>query len=226
MSSRHNDNDGSDIFWPGYVDATTNLILNLLFLLTILIVAVFMFALELGRMTKAEPSKAPVVASEQVEDAAPKAVDLVGENIALKREIKRLNMLLAQKAAQDVHSAGSAETVDARYNMPKPLKGLDQTLAYESEIVVRFRDEAVAFAPDERQRLLESLKAVAESEKAGIYVEVPVGFSEAKRLGFYRALAVRNLLMEMDLPKENIEVSVVEGKADANASLVRVRAQQ
>ena len=47
----HQPNDGSDIFWPGYVDATTNLILNFLFLLTLLMVAVFMFALELGRST-------------------------------------------------------------------------------------------------------------------------------------------------------------------------------
>ena len=50
MAGASSDNDdGSEIFWPGYVDATTNLILNLLFLLTILIVAVVMFALELGR---------------------------------------------------------------------------------------------------------------------------------------------------------------------------------
>lgn len=234
MSSRHSDNDGSDIFWPGYVDATTNLILNLLFLLTILIVAVFMFALELGRSTKAVSEKPPEVSAKAVsemppvastkegEDVTPKAIDLVGENIALKSEIKRLNMLLAQRASQDVQSAGSAKTVDVKFNMPKPLKGIDRTLAYESEIVVRFRADAVAFTPAEHEDLLETLKPVAEGEKANIYVEVPAGFSEAKRLGFYRAMAVRNVLIEMELPKENIEVSVVEGKDDANAAIVRV----
>ena len=49
MPERHDDNDASNIFWPGYVDATTNLALNLLFLLTVMITAVFMFALEMGR---------------------------------------------------------------------------------------------------------------------------------------------------------------------------------
>jgi hypothetical protein len=42
-------------------------------------------------------------------------------------------------------------------------------------------------------------------------------------MGFYRAMAVRNLLIEMNVPKENIDVSVVEGKGDANSSLVMVR---
>ena len=48
MSGDRTSDDGSDIFWPGYVDAVTNLVLNLLFLLTIMTVAVFMFAMELG----------------------------------------------------------------------------------------------------------------------------------------------------------------------------------
>ncbi len=225
MSTGHDNNDGSDIFWPGYVDATTNLILNLLFLLTILIVAVFMFALELGRASKFEADKPPISSITQDVGAVAKATtDSVGENIALKREIKRLNMLLAQRSAQDVQSVGLAKTVEAKFNMPKPLRGLDETLTYESEIVVRFLDEAVAFTAAEHDQLRESLLPVAESEKAGIYVEVPGGFSEAKRMGFYRAMAVRNILIEMKMPNENIEVAVVEGKNNPNASVVRVRA--
>ena len=65
METRHSDNDGSDIFWPGYVDAVTNLVLNLLFLLTIMTVAVFMFALELGRASKGGPDKTPVASTKQ-----------------------------------------------------------------------------------------------------------------------------------------------------------------
>jgi hypothetical protein len=36
-------------------------------------------------------------------------------------------------------------------------------------------------------------------------------------------MAVRNLLIEMELRQENIDVSVVEGNNKANASIVRVR---
>lgn len=225
MSMDHDNNDGSDIFWPGYVDATTNLILNLLFLLTILIVAVFMFALELGRASKFESNNPPITSAEQETEVVSKsAIELVGENEALKREIKRLNMLLAQRSAQDVQSAGSAKTIEAKFNMPKPLKGLDETHDYESEIVVRFKDEAVAFTTAEHDQLLESLAPIAESANASIFVEVPGGFSEAKRMGFYRAMSVRNVLIEMEMPSEDIDVSVLEGKSNSNASVVRVRA--
>jgi hypothetical protein len=109
--------------------------------------------------------------------------------------------------------------------MPKPQSGLDKTLASDFEVMVRFTDEAVAFTPTEHDHLLELLKPALAAEKASIYVEVPAGFSEAKRMGFYRALAVRNLLIEMNLSGENIDVSVVEGKNHANASLVRVRSR-
>ena len=227
MSMRHSDSDGSDIFWPGYVDAVTNLVLNLLFLLTIMTVAVFMFALELGRASKGGADKTLVASSKQGSVVSSKTTtDPVKENIALKREIQRLNMQLAQRVPQNVRPVQSgvlAKTVDVTSSVPKPLNGVDKTVASDLEVIVRFKDEAVAFTPAEHDRLLESLKPVVASGKTGVYVEVPAGFSEAKRMGFYRAMAVRNLLIEMKMPKDRIDVSVREGKSNANASIVKVR---
>lgn len=254
MSNRHDDNDGSDIFWPGYVDATTNLILNLLFLLTILIVAVFMFALELGRSSKAVSENPPIESAvnlnakfaaaapievapqeqpaglnspeeaktEGAKSAAAK-IDATEENIALKLEIERLNALLEEQTAEKEPSAGFVETVDATSSLQKPLTGLERTLVSDLEVRVRFTDDAIEFTPAERERLLEALKPIVAKGQPTIFVEVPAGFSEAKRMGFYRAMAVRNLLIEMKLPQENIDVRVIEGKYYANASIVRVR---
>jgi hypothetical protein len=220
MPERHDDNDGSNIFWPGYVDATTNLALNLLFLLTIMITAVFMFALEMGRSSVDIPKNQQI---QEVEMTSKAKSDSIEQIITLKLEIQRLNKMLAQKKLQDVNPGGLEKTYDATSSEPKPLQGLDQTHASDFEIVVRFKDEAIALTADERARLLESLQPVVTKGKSNIYVEVPAGFSEAKRMGFYRAMAVRNLLIEMNVPKENIDVSVVEGKGDANSSLVMVR---
>ena len=228
MSMRHSDSDGSDIFWPGYVDAVTNLVLNLLFLLTIMTVAVFMFALELGRASQGGPGKTPVASTKKAAESVSKAAtDPVKENIALKREIQRLNMQLAQVSqnVQPVQAGGLVKTVDVTSNVPKPRNGLDKTLASDLEIIVRFTDEAVAFTPDEHDRLLETLKPVVASGKSSIYVEVPAGFTEAKRMGFYRAMAVRNLLLEMKMPKDRIDVAVREVKSNAKASIVRVRSR-
>jgi hypothetical protein len=227
MDSRHSDNDGSDIFWPGYVDAVTNLVLNLLFLLTIMTVAVFMFALELGRASQGGPEKPSVASTKQDAEAVSKATtDPVKENIALKREIQRLNMKLAQQVSQNgqpVQPSGLVKTLDVTSIAPKPPNKLNKTLASDFEIIVRFTDEAVAFTPAEHDQFLESLKPMVASEKTSIYVEVPTGFSEAKRMGFYRAMAVRNLLIEMKMPNDRIDVSVREVQNNANASIVRVR---
>lgn len=254
METRHGDNDGSDIFWPGYVDAVTNLVLNLLFLLTIMTVAVFMFALELGRASHEGPGKAPVVSPSKDTEVVSKAVnDPAKENIALKLEVERLKKMLAQRQAQpgqaghpDVpeqplkplqpssppqphqvappaQPGGLSETVEVTSGVAKPLTGLDKAIASDSEVIVNFKNEAVEFSPAEREKLLVSLKPFVARGKAAIHVEVPAGFSEAKRMGFYRAMAVRNLLIELKMPNDNINVQVVEGKNNASASRVRVR---
>lgn len=223
-ASRHDDADGSDIFWPGYVDATTNLILNLLFLLTILIVAVFMFALELGRSSKLVAEKPKVEATAQTQPlVAEQNSAVLKENETLKREVERLNKLLAAEKTRAAEVPAVKETVFATVSPPEPLHGLKRVLPDDFEVTVRFTDEAVDFSPAEKEQLLNSLLPLAEHGKARISVAVPVGFSESKRLGFYRAMAVRNLLIELKVPKEKIEVAVAESKGSADASMVRVR---
>ena len=113
--------------------------------------------------------------------------------------------------------------VDATISVPKPLVGVDKAQANTAEVLVRFKHEAIDFTKEEHAQLLESLQPFAASGQATILVEVPAGFSEAKRLGYYRAMAVRNLLIEKGLPGNMIDVSVIEVEDDANAALVRVR---
>lgn len=222
---RHSDSDGSDTFWPGYVDAVTNLVLNLLFLLTIMTVAVFMFALELGRASKGGSDPKLISTTKQDPLAVSKTKsDPAKENIALKLEIQRLNMELAQHNLKKTTTTGGiVKTIDVSSNVKKPESGLEKTITSDSEVRVRFTAEGVAFTQQEHDKLLENLKSFTTSEKVSIFVEVPPGFSEAKRMGFYRVMAVRNLLLEMKVPKERIDVSVREGKNTSNASIVRVR---
>ena len=227
MSVGNDNSDGSDTFWPGYVDAVTNLVLNLLFLLTIMIVAVFMFALELGRSSKGGADKTLNASSKRGDVVASKTTtDPAKENIALKKEIELLKTKLAQQAAPKTQSSVVVKTVDATSSVPLPMNGLDKVVAAsDTEILVRFTEEAVAFTPTEHDRLRETLKQIVAKGKASIQVEVPAGFTEAKRMGFYRTMAVRNLLLEMKMPKDSINVSVIEGKKNSNAALVRVKSR-
>jgi cell division protein FtsN len=52
MSVSSDSNDASDIFWPGYVDAVTNLAINLLFVIAVMSIVVLGFTLQLAQMTK------------------------------------------------------------------------------------------------------------------------------------------------------------------------------
>lgn len=220
FSERHDDSDSSNTFWPGYVDATTNLALNLLFLLTIMITAVFMFALEMGRTSVTQSHHHQAKPGSVV---AEKRVDTTEQVVMLKLEVQRLKKLLAQQGAKDIKPGSLKRTIDATRKETKPSEGLEKLAERDVAIVVRFKDEAIALNPQEREEVLESLRPIVARGKPRIQVAVPAGFSEAKRMGFYRAMAVRNLLIEMKVPKESIKVSVVDGKEGANASLVMVR---
>ena len=221
MSERPEDtDDAANIFWPGYVDATTNLALNLLFLLTIMITAVFMFALEMGRASL-QASEDPQ--TQKVKIVTKEKADPIEQIVTLKLEIQRLNKLLAENDPTNVRPGGLEKRLDASLEESKPLKGVETSQVRDFEIIVDFQDDAISLKPDERRQLLESLQPVVARGKSTVYVEVPAGFSEAKRLGFYRAMAIRNLLIEMDMPKEQISVSVVEGEAEADATKVMIR---
>lgn len=218
MQTDMNHSDGSDTFWPGYVDAVTNLVLNLLFLLTIMTVAVFMFALELGRASLGGTGKTPVAATKpdaqnnQKKEPEPNVDELKKQITALRNELQ----------AQQAKAAQNGKVIPATSTFPKPAKGLDTTLNSDSEIIVRFTDEAVTLTPTELSQLRDAIKPIVARGRARVMVDVPKGFSEAKRMGFYRAMAVRNLLLEMKMPKDHIELAVREGKSSANAALVRV----
>ena len=207
--------DGSDIFWPGYVDAVTNLVLNLLFMLTIMIVAVFMFALQLSRAKTDNPTptlEIPIV------NPVPEIVNKDGEIQALRKELESLK---SQALVQN-ELRGAQKVVTAKSALPQPDKDLEKLTASGGGVIVSFVQDAVTLSAPEAQTLRTSLASIAASGSARIVVLVPAGFSEAKRLGFYRAMAVRNQLIEMKVAADKIEVSIREGKSGADNAKVLV----
>jgi hypothetical protein len=219
--------DGSDIFWPGYVDAVTNLVLNLLFMLTILIIAVFMFALELSRHQDKVPSTVKVVA---VDDKRPVTISVEltpgvveAKDIEIQALQKELLTLKKQVQAQEMNDMRNTQkTVIAKTPLAKADKDLDKAAANGGGIVVKFMADAVTLSPTEAESVRSLLAPIVASGSAKIEVIAPAGFSEAKRLGFYRAMAVRNELIEMKLAATKIEVSVREGKSGADNTKVLV----
>lgn len=122
MSVSSDSNDASDIFWPGYVDAVTNLAINLLFVIAVMSIVVLGFTLQLAQMTKnkvvtetTSPQKSNGAAAEDIyiksndQDAkgnankANASIDAANAaKIALKEIQKQLST--AQQALKQVQS--------------------------------------------------------------------------------------------------------------------------
>jgi len=219
--------DGADIFWPGYVDAVTNLVLNLLFMLTILIIAVFMFALELSRQQDKVPPTMAIVVRDDKGPVTISAEQITGIVEAKDSEIQALQkeLLTLKKQAQvQVQSdlPNTQKVVIAKTPMAKADKDLDQAASNGGGIIVKFLAGAVTLSPTEAESVRNVLASIVASGAAKIEVIAPAGFSEAKRIGFYRAMAVRNELIGMNLAATKIEVSVREGNSDADNTKVLV----
>lgn len=216
--------DGTDIFWPGYVDAVTNLVLNLLFMLTIMIVAVFMFALELSRHKDDKPVpivEAPADNPQLATVGAPTIEAIKTKDSEINALQKQIEVLKKQIVTQNDIRA-TQKIVIAKTPIAKPDKELDKAAVSGGGVVVSFLLEAVTLSAAEAETLRNTLGPIVASGAAKVEVVVPTGFSEARRIGFYRAMAVRNQLIEMNLPADKIEVSVREGKASADNSKVIV----
>lgn len=217
--------DGSDIFWPGYVDAVTNLVLNLLFVLTIMIIAVFMFALALSRHQ--EQNNAPSAQTQPTENADSKDSTVTEQKIieAKDNQIKVLqDAIAAMKKQTQIENTITTpqKIVIAKTPIKSPDKEIENANASGGAVVVSFTQEAITLSTSEADTLRKELTSIASSGKAHIDVVAPKGFSEAKRLAFYRAMAVRNQLIAMKVAADNIQVSVREGGTSSDNSKVTV----
>ena len=218
MAIESNEDSSADIIWPGYVDAVTNLVLNLLFMLTIMIVAVFMFALELSRHKEDAVSELAA----QTEEPLPSPTTLEQKDQEIRLLQKKIEMLEQQRPTPSNEARINQQVVTASTPIPKSEKELQQLTPRGGGIIVQFVQDAVTLSSPEAETLKSKLNAIAASGGARIEVLVPAGFSEARRLGFYRAMAVRNQLIEMRVPASKIEVSIREGGARADNSRVQV----
>jgi len=194
------DDDMAGIFWPGYVDAISNLVLNLLFLIMIMAIGIFIYGLEMG-----------IGASEKV--SAPQ--DAVKEQI----QTQAVNEMPAKAEASP---EARKVIVPATLGMPVPKKGLNYAAYGPNEVIIKFNEDAIGFVEQEYDELRQALKEIVPQGRANVFCEYPAGFSEAKRLCYYRVMAVRNVLIEMDMPSGLIKMELRRGGEQAKSSIVKV----
>jgi outer membrane protein OmpA-like peptidoglycan-associated protein len=183
-------------FWPGFVDALSNLVLTLVFVLVI-------FVLSMGYL-------ASKVSQSKMDTMCPEAKSDLDK---AKQELEETRNAL--KVALSAPAGKVKESVDAGEKKPPPLKKekvSTDASSSGSSIIIRY-PMGVVELDDEAKQTLD--KAIAPFLASGQQVKTilnaipgPETFSEGKRLSFFRAVAIRNYLISKGVAKGNIDSKV------------------
>lgn len=232
MAGNSESNDASDIFWPGYVDAISNLAINLLFVIAVMCIVILSFVLEETTKGKPQVGDAPQVTQSTSDTTSKVSVEdmksLKKENAKLKEELKSMHSALANASGTpnrtDVpNTTPKLDVVNARQEVIKDEKGLSNMTAVGAGLIVNFDPKVVTLSQEEGRDVMSRLETYGspKSTRWQITVITPKGFSESARLGYYRAVAVRNVLIQSGVPGELINMRVIES-AQAGADSARV----
>ena len=203
-------------YWPGFVDALSNLVLTLVFVMTIFILALFFLA------SKVTQEKIANLCPDTQTELAQAKKDLDESREALR--VALMESRQAQAQVQTLKKEQSRSEV-----IPKPDALLERRVETSekksnkisteasgsgSVITIRFRTGVVELdngAKDVIDNVLAPFLASKQQIKTSLNaIPGPETYSEGKRLSFFRAVAIRNYLLGKGIPTANIESKVAE----------------
>lgn len=289
MAASSDSNDASDIFWPGYVDAISNLAINLLFVIAVMAIVVISATLQINDLLKRKDralgndvsytvmetkdklsgsGKSNAQSSTNAESQGLQAFASGGQSEQPKSQPKPQPEIQTQVLQQQLETvqqqlrstqvqlseakaalvkaqsaSGSSpqkidgvtgsetasrrvETVAASNASSQAQAGSNAAQVVNGGVIVPFDVNAIELNPTLVPSVLEKMATFApvKSSKWQITVIVPKGFTEAKRLGFYRANALRNALLQNGVSGDNIDVKTLESNqpsADNTRVIIR-----
>lgn len=246
MNASHESDESADIFWPGYVDAVTNLAINLLFVIAVMSIVVLGATLQIAQMTKKkaleEAKSTQTAASDSHVNAkqkgdfqkdanatipgAPPTLQQTIHEVMAKLEKTEKQLVQAKQEISNLKT-NQPDVVQAKDNNSNAPKTSNQVQSLpQSALMVVFDREVVTLSKPEATELIDKLQKISPLTVGRWQVTVisPKGYSEAARLSFYRANAVRNALLEKGAPAAAIDLSIMEStQAGADNSKVLVR---
>ena len=207
-------------YWPGFVDALSNLVLTLVFVMTIFILALFFLASKVTQEkvdglcleTKAELANA----KKNLDELHNELRAAIAEAKQAQEQIQTLKKELSRSAAQKPSSLLD-QRIDINVKKDKPLqsnKTSTETSGSGSAITIRFPASVVELddgAKEALDKVITPLLAQRQQIKVSLNATPgPETYSEGRRMSFFRAVAIRNYLIGKGVPKTNIESKVAE----------------
>jgi len=208
-------------YWPGFVDALSNLVLTLVFVMTIFILALFFLASKVTQEkveglcleTKAELTNT----KKNLDETHDELRVAIAEAKQAQEQIQALKKELVRSEAARKTDSLLDQRVDINVRKGKLLQG-NKTSTETSKngfpITIRFPASVVEL-DDNAKEILDKVIAPLLAQKQQIRFSLnatpgPETYSEGKRLSFFRAVAIRNYLIGKGIPKANIESKVAE----------------
>ena len=207
----HDMDDTSQIFWPGYVDAISNLVLNLLFLVMILCLTVFVMSQNTQRVVIPRAGAASMVPHEtQYEEARP---DL-GAKLSTGGKTDQV-----QKRAE----------IEAR---PSPVGKVAGAVRIQSQTLsdqgvyleVHYLEDALDLSEASQRALRERMLPLLREgyTQWELVVVTDTAFASMRRSALLRILRVREALNVAELPGLKSNTRIDSGGTTASAAVVRL----
>lgn len=220
-------------FWPGFVDALMNLVLNLLFLSAVFAIAIFVLGMESSRLRHSLPESMTaknIISAQNYES-----------NVSLLHQ-KRIE---EDKIADTRNASQDADTVSITQSEKKEIV-LKKTLVInvsadasktknglkKSNVVIKQENEYLfsVFYPadvstlngaEETELKTFLLKSFNSKNNFKIWGTASIGSAASHRLTYLRVMSIRNALISAGYPAERIVSANVYG-GDVNVGGVKV----
>lgn len=211
-------------FWPGFVDALTNLVLVLVFVVVVFTFALFYFASQLAKQ-KINEVRAEYEKSAFERMLSAKELKSMRETRrALTRDVSSKMTPGGGTPSSGASNSGTRTDIERNASQAQPLdQGLPVAVTGQGgAVVVAFAPGVADLSQKETSAIDAALGAVDAARRYELTAEpAEPSPSEGRRLAYYRIAAIRNHLVAAGVPPENIDM-VIGDPAPAGTPRSRV----
>ena len=201
---------GETNYWPGFVDALSNVVLTLVFVLVIFVFALVMASnkveekmnqvMDAQKMEQFEHSQSQTKIQQLQEMLAKAQADLKARDAQSEGKSKSKNVdtgVLDQNASSE---AESPQEIIVRKTAEEDHQGSSSVVQKGDKKITIVYPESVSNLDEDAMKELESNKdlILAKEQKNKVMIRSIIGnetYTAARRLAYYRALATRNFLI-------------------------------
>ena len=196
-----------DGYWPGYVDALVNVVLNLMFLAAMLAVGSFVLGLEISRKILMPAMQNTI------------------ENV---RQIMDQTQLDSRKG-----QSSTIEVIDSPASRPSPSVQIDRVRSVDSQtfLHVKFAADALQLSDSTRINMIPRLRELLEKNPEASFAVWAVSEADpqSRRVSFMRIMALRDALNKAGIENNRISTRILPGantSTDGQLVYILVRSTQ